>query len=150
MKVLDDPKRRSIRQRLAPVIGDEDAENLVSALPSEDDDIVTKQFFKAELSEFRVSLADTFATKEFLNAEFAKLPEKLADTFATKEFLNAEFAKLPEKLEEKFATKDFLRAELADGLKKQTVMMFRAILLAIPFGMGVAGGVAGVVTKVVG
>ena len=129
MKVLDDPKRRSIRQKLAPVIGDEDAENLVSALPSEDDDIVTKQFFKAELSEFRVSLADTFATKEFLNAEFAKLPEKL---------------------EEKFATKDFLRAELADGLKKQTVMMFRAILLAIPFGMGVAGGVAGVVTKVVG
>ena len=66
MKVLDDPKRRSIRQKLAPVIGDDDAENLVSALPSEDDDIVTKQFLRAELSEnfsiFRTEMDDKFTT----------------------------------------------------------------------------------------
>ena len=76
MKILDDPKRRSIRQKLAPVIGDEDAENLVSALPSEDDDIVTKQFLRAELSEnfstFRVELEDKFVTKDFLRGELYK------------------------------------------------------------------------------
>ena len=76
MKVLDDPKRRSIRRKLAPVIGDDDAENLVSALPSEDDDIVTEQFLRAELSEQSVKLEDKFATKEFLRAELAERFQK--------------------------------------------------------------------------
>ena len=71
MKVLDDPKRRSIRQKLAPVIGDEDAENLVSALPSEDDDIVTKQFLRAELAE-------NFATKDDIKALDAKMDRHFA------------------------------------------------------------------------
>ncbi len=103
----------------------EDAENLVGALPSEGDHLVTQDFLRAELADCKTELMaemeDKFATKDFLHAELAE----------SKTELMAE-------MEDKFATKDFVRAEIG-GLRGE---MYKAILAALPIGMGVAVGVA--------
>ena len=130
MKVLDDPKRRSIRRKLAPVIGDEDAENLVSALPSEDDDIVTKQFLRAELAEnfalFRADVDDKFTTlRSDMDDKFTTLRSDMDDKFTT----------LRSDMDGKFATKELLKAELSDlktemaeRFQKQTAWMCSTVL----------------------
>lgn len=49
---LDARTRSSIYTKLAPVLGDDDANALMSQFPSiEADELVTKQFLRAELAE---------------------------------------------------------------------------------------------------
>jgi len=51
---LDARHRSSIYGKLVPVLGEEDANALMSEFPSvEADELVTKQFLRAELAEFR-------------------------------------------------------------------------------------------------
>ncbi len=51
---LDARHRSSIYGKLVPVLGEEDANALMTEFPSvEADELVTKQFLRAELAEFR-------------------------------------------------------------------------------------------------
>lgn len=58
---LDARTRSSIYGKLVPVLGDEDANALMSEFPSvEADQLVTEQFLRAELAELRTELAERF------------------------------------------------------------------------------------------
>lgn len=51
---LDARTRSSIYQNLTPILGEHDANELMSQFPSiEADELVTKQFLRAELAELR-------------------------------------------------------------------------------------------------
>lgn len=55
---LDAARRASIYEKLRPVLGDEDANALMSEFPSiEAQELVTKDFLRAELAELRGELA---------------------------------------------------------------------------------------------
>lgn len=55
---LDARTRSSIYTKLVPVLGDTDANALMSEFPSLDaDELVTKQFLRAEMAELRTELA---------------------------------------------------------------------------------------------
>jgi hypothetical protein len=54
---LDARTRSSIYQRLTPILGEHDANELMSQFPSiEADELVTKQFLRAELAELEARL----------------------------------------------------------------------------------------------
>lgn len=54
---LDARTRSSIYQKLLPTLGEHDANLLMSEFPSvEADELVTKQFLRAELAELRLEL----------------------------------------------------------------------------------------------
>lgn len=54
---LDARSRSSIYQSLVPILGEQDANLLMSEFPSvEADELVTKQFLRAELAELRAEL----------------------------------------------------------------------------------------------
>jgi hypothetical protein len=56
---LDAAHRASIYEKLRPVLGDEDANVLMSEFPStEAHELVTKDVLRAELAELRTELAD--------------------------------------------------------------------------------------------
>lgn len=55
---LDARTRSSIYQSLAPLLGEHDANALMSEFPSvEADELVTKQFLRAEMAELRGEMA---------------------------------------------------------------------------------------------
>lgn len=54
---LDARHRASIYQKLVPILGDDDCNALMTEFPSiEADELVTKQFLRAELAELRAEL----------------------------------------------------------------------------------------------
>ncbi len=56
---LDARSRSSIYQNLVPILGEHDANLLMSEFPSvEADELVTKQFLRAELAELRTEFAE--------------------------------------------------------------------------------------------
>lgn len=56
---LSQKHRGTIFQRLAPVIGEEEAEALLRQFPSRDlDEPVTKEFVRAEVADVRAEMAD--------------------------------------------------------------------------------------------
>jgi hypothetical protein len=55
---LDTRTRSSIYHKLTPILGEDDANALMSEFPgSEGDELVTKSFLRAELSELRAEMA---------------------------------------------------------------------------------------------
>ncbi|MGH9274427.1 MAG: hypothetical protein ACRDZU_07250 [Acidimicrobiales bacterium] len=55
--VLDARHRSSIYQKLVPLLGDDDANALMSEFPSYDgDELVTKQFLRAEMAELETRI----------------------------------------------------------------------------------------------
>jgi hypothetical protein len=83
---LDAKHRSSIYQKLVPLLGDEDANALMSEFPaSEADELVTKQFLRAELAELRSELrgemaelrSELFGEVRGLDARLAALETKL-------------------------------------------------------------------------
>jgi hypothetical protein len=56
---LDARTRSSIYEKLKPLLGDDDANALMSEFPArEHDELVTKQFLRAELADLRTEIAD--------------------------------------------------------------------------------------------
>ncbi len=54
---LDARSRSSIYQKFVPILGEQDANRLMSEFPAvEADELVTKQFLRAELAELRSEL----------------------------------------------------------------------------------------------
>jgi hypothetical protein len=58
---LDARTRSSIYGKLAPILGEPDANALMSEFPSvEADELVTKQFLRVELADLRAEMAERF------------------------------------------------------------------------------------------
>lgn len=77
---LDARTRSSIYQNLVPILGEHDANKLMSEFPSlEADELVTKQFLRAELAALRSALPEELVTKQLLRAELAAVRTELAD-----------------------------------------------------------------------
>jgi len=77
---LDAAHRASIYEKLRPVLGDEDANALMSGFPaSEAHELVTKDFLRAELALTRGELrAELALTKGELRSELAGLRGEIA------------------------------------------------------------------------
>jgi hypothetical protein len=77
--VLDARTRSSIYGKLAPILGEHDANALMSQFPSvEADELVTKQFLRAELADLRAEMADLGTG---LRTEMADLRTEMAERF---------------------------------------------------------------------
>jgi hypothetical protein len=56
---LDARSRSSIYQKLVPLLGEEDTTAMMAAFPGvEGDELVTKQFLRAEMAELRTEMAE--------------------------------------------------------------------------------------------
>jgi hypothetical protein len=74
--VLDARTRSSIYEKLTPILGEQDANALMTQFPSiEADELVTKQFLRAELAELRADMSDEFRTE--LRGEISGLRDEL-------------------------------------------------------------------------
>lgn len=82
---LDAAHRSSIYQKLVPVLGDEDANALMSEFPSvEAAELVTKDHLRAELAATRADLrAELAATRADLRTEMAALETRLTTRLGT-------------------------------------------------------------------
>lgn len=78
---LSERHRSTIYQRLAPILGEEEAEALVSQFPARDLDVpATKEFVGSEIAATREFVqGEIAATKEFVRAEIAELEVRLDD-----------------------------------------------------------------------
>jgi hypothetical protein len=81
---IDAAHRASIYEKLRPILGDEDANVLMSEFPSvEAHELVTKDFLRAELALTRGELREELAlTKGELRGDLGQLREELALTRA--------------------------------------------------------------------
>ncbi len=141
---LDARSRSHIYDRLVPLIGDENANVLMSQFPSvEADELVTKQVLRAELAEVRRDMAtrEDLATLESnlrgdlatldsnLRGDMATLDSKLRDDLATR----GDLATLESNLRGEMARfEGGLRAEMAERFRQQTILL----------GSGLAGATA--------
>jgi hypothetical protein len=77
--VLTTRHRSSIFQSLTPIIGEEEAEALLSQFPARDlDEPVTKEFVRAEISEVRAEIA---GLRGEMHSEIARLEARINDRF---------------------------------------------------------------------
>jgi len=72
--------RNSIYRTLAPLIGEEETEALLSEFPARDlDEPVTKEFLRAELADFRAEFAGLRGEFAGLRGEFAAHEGRIND-----------------------------------------------------------------------
>jgi hypothetical protein len=76
---LSQKHRSSLYQHLAPLVGEEEAEALLSEFPSRDlDEPVTKEFVRAEIAEVRADLTGEISgLRAEMHAGFASMNERL-------------------------------------------------------------------------
>lgn len=127
---LSQKHRSSIYSGLAPVIGEEEADALLSQFPSRlSDEPVTKgdlAVVSSNLSAAAIELrAEIGAVRTDLGAEIGELR---ADLRVTEAHLRTEIADL--------------RADMMDGFRRQTVWMVSALFGGLTVGVGVAVAVA--------
>lgn len=127
---LSQKHRSSIYSGLAPVIGEEEADALLSQFPSRlSDEPATKAdlgLISGTLSATSIELrAEIGAVRADLGAEIS---EVRADLRVTEAHLRTEIADL--------------RADMMDGFRRQTMWMVSALFGGLTVGMGVAGAVA--------
>ena len=84
---LDAKHRSSIYQKLLPILGEDDANKLMTEFPSiEAHELVTKEFLRAELAITRADLRGEMASlREELRGEMASLREELRGEMASLE-----------------------------------------------------------------
>jgi hypothetical protein len=117
--VLDARTRSSIYEKLTPILGEHDANALMTQFPSiEADELVTKQFLRAELAELRAELRGEIAgLGTELRGEIAGLGTEL----------RGEIAGLRTELRAEIAG---LRTEVVDRFHQQTVWFGGALTAA--------------------
>lgn len=121
--------RSSIFQTLSPILGEEEAEAMLSQFPARDlDEPVTKEFVRAELADTRAELrAEIADTRAELRAEIADLRTEVSDLRGEVRseigLVRAEIAQL--------------EARINDRFREQTMWM--AGTMAV--GMGLAAGI---------
>lgn len=123
---LDARRRSSIFQKLIPLIGDDDANALMSEFPSvEADELVTKQFLRAELAELRTEMAtlasglrgDMASLEGGLRGEIADLRAEMVGADSS---LRGDMASLERGLRGEMAD---LRTEMVERFRQQTIVM---------------------------
>jgi chromosome segregation ATPase len=135
--------RSSIFQALSPIIGEEEAEAMLSQFPARDlDEPVTKEFVRAEIAGVRAEIADL---RGELHTEIAGVRAEIADLRGELHTeiagVRAEIADLRGELHTEIAG---VRAEIAhlearinDRFREQTMWMAGAMTV----GMGLAAGI---------
>ncbi len=83
---LSQKHRSSIYQHLTPILGEEEAEALLSHFPARDlDEPVTKEYVRAEIADVRAEIADVRAEIALLRGEMhsglSRLEARIADRF---------------------------------------------------------------------
>jgi ribosomal protein L29 len=135
---LDARTRSSIYEKLRPLLGDDDANALMSEFPTTDTDRpVTEQTLRAELAELRAELHTELAElRTELHTELAELRTEL----------HTELGTLRTELHTELGT---LRAEMADttgGLRAEMHDLGRTIVMwntgSVLAGMGLAATIA--------
>jgi hypothetical protein len=141
---LDARSRSSIYGKFVPILGEHDANALMSEFPSvEADELVTKQFLRAELGDLRAELrGDIAALDAKLSGDIAALDAKLSGDIAALDAklssdiaaLDGKLGALDHKLVSEVARLDGgiaeVRAEMADRFRQQTTMIGGAIAAA--------------------
>jgi uncharacterized protein involved in exopolysaccharide biosynthesis len=152
---LSEKHRSSIYLTLAPMLGEEEAEALLSQFPARElDEPVTKEFVRAEIAGVRAEIAgvrtemaemkaelsgDIAGLRTELSGDIAGLRTELEGSIAgLRTELEGSIAGLRTELEGSIAG---LRTELYDRLRQQTMWMAGALVA----GMGVASGIASVI-----
>jgi hypothetical protein len=102
---LDARHRSSLYQKFVPLLGDDDANALMSEFPAlEADELVTKQFLRAELAELRTDLRSEMHTeitglRDEMHTEITGLRDEMHDLGTG---LRREIAELRVEMERKF------------------------------------------------
>ena len=118
---LDAAHRSSIYQKLVPILGSDDANALMTEFPgTEQDELVTKGFLRAELAQLRLEV----------HTEISDLRDEL----------HSEISGLRDELHTEVGG---LRAEMIDGFRRQTVWMSSILLVGIGVATGLARAFAG-------
>lgn len=117
--VLSQKHRSSIYSGLAPVIGEEEADALLSQLPTRiGDEPVTRDVLRAEMAELRTELKGDMADlRTELKGDMADLRTELKDDTAG------------------------IRTELHDQMRQMAMWVVGAIIAALLGGMGLAAGI---------
>ena len=128
--------RSSIFQTLSPILGEEEAEAMLSQFPARDlDEPVTKEFVRAELAdtraERRAEIADVRAEVGGLRAELrAEIADVRAEVGELRGELRSEIGQVRAEIAQ-------LEARINDRFREQTMWM--AGTMAV--GMGLAAGI---------
>ncbi|MCX7620824.1 MAG: hypothetical protein N2037_08295 [Acidimicrobiales bacterium] len=144
---LDARTRSSIYGKLTPILGDEDTNALMSEFPAaENDELVTKEFLRAELNALRTELhTEIGALRTELHTEIGALRTDLRNEFHT------EISALRNELRTEYVTKVHLdsriadlrseitavNAQLMDRLRQQTVFIVTALFTAVGASVGI-------------
>ena len=116
---LSTKHRSSIYRSLSPLLGEEEAGALLNEFPAgEGDELVTKQFLRAELADLRGDLRAEFGD---LRAEFGDLRAEFGD-------LRAQFGDLRGGLRAEIGD---LRVEMHAGFRRQTMAMMTIVVSAM-------------------
>jgi hypothetical protein len=148
---LSQKHRSSIYQSLAPILGEEEVEDLLSQFPARElDEPVTKEFVRAEISGVRAELADF---REQLRGEMADMRVDLEGKIAgvrtevagLRADLSSDIAGLRADHDGEIgslrADMHALEARINERLRQQTVWIAGAMAV----GMGLAAGIGGLV-----
>jgi hypothetical protein len=140
---LSQKHRSNLYQHLAPLVGEEEAEALLSQFPSRDlDEPVTKEFVRAEIAGVRADVTGEInALRADVTGEISALRADVTGEInglrneTTGEFngVRNEITGLHARIDGGLAE---LRAELHDRLRQQTIW----IASAMAIGMGIAAG----------
>jgi hypothetical protein len=77
---LSQKHRSTIYSKLSPMLGEEEAEALLSHFPSRDlDEPVTKEFVRAEIADVRAEIAGVRAEIDGVRAEMASLEARIME-----------------------------------------------------------------------
>lgn len=122
------------------MLGEEDANALMTEFPSlEADELVTKQFLRAEIAEMRTAFSGLQGEFGGLRGEFADLRGEFTDLRGEFADLRAEFGGLRgEFVDLRIAVGD-LRTEVAERMHQQTVRLAGALGGAITVSTAVLG-----------
>jgi hypothetical protein len=162
--------RASIYQSLVPVLGEEEAGALLHQFPAaEHDELVTRQFLRAELAEFRVELkgemgelkAEMGELRAELKGEMGELRAELkgemgelkaemgelrAELKGDIEGLRGELHDEVSGLRTEMKTQHVeLRSEMVECLNRNLVVMNTMLVAGLTIGMGAAAGIATVI-----
>jgi hypothetical protein len=119
---LSQKHRSSIYQRLSPMLGEEEAEALLSKFPARDlDEPVTQGFVRAEIADVRAEFAG-------LRGEFAGLRAEFGD-------LRGEFGELRGEVRTQIADVRTeiagVEARLTEQMRQQTIWFLGALIAAM-------------------
>ncbi|CAN5674012.1 hypothetical protein BH24ACT4_BH24ACT4_03880 [soil metagenome] len=155
--VLSQKQRGSIYSSLAPVIGEEEADALLSQFPTRiGDEPVTRDVLRADLAELRTELKDDMAVLRIeLKDEMAALRIELKDEMAAlRTEVKCDMSTLSTGLKEDMSTLSTglkgdmstlgadLRTELHDQMRQMAMWVVGAIIVAMVGGMSLAAGIA--------